>query len=282
MFFFLFCLFQITQAILVQYDAALLIVGYSRATEAEYAQLITEIKSLFSIRLGIFVSETSTDLQFSRQSLHSKGLVENGRVYLLGYTASAGFTVQNFAVNHLDEISGIILVGSSILPENRDRLTRMPVLTLSGDMDGIFKPMRAAEAYYHASKESWLHPVILLKGHNHAMLLSEGVPLAPIFINYDLHSSIPKSQSIVEAAKMISAFIMIHDETGLLPPAVIQHAKDYLADGLSSSQAVLKPLVDVLELEANPRLRNQCDSDNPSPHCPFYPMYPMVFCFFFK
>lgn len=47
-----------------------------------------------------------------------------------------------------------------------------------------------------------------------------------------------------------------------------------LQKALISTGTFLRPLIDALLLEGSYRLKPPCNSDHPSPHCPFYPAWP--------
>lgn len=47
-----------------------------------------------------------------------------------------------------------------------------------------------------------------------------------------------------------------------------------MKNALNATERFLKPLISSLLLEGSYRLKRPCDSDHPSPHCPFYPVYP--------
>lgn len=47
-----------------------------------------------------------------------------------------------------------------------------------------------------------------------------------------------------------------------------------MESALTSTEMFLRPLIESLLLEGSYLLKKPCDSDHPSPHCPFYPAYP--------
>ena len=165
-----------------------------------------------------------------------------------------------------------------MLSDYRSLKNKIPFLSINGDMDGLFKPLRSAEAYYHCIKSASnpaqalnTHPVILLQGHNHNSILQNPRNIRTTFAVRDLFQSIPREQAHEEITRLVVAFMGQHGSFDSV--RFSETIKQYALQ----SQRTLEPLVSILEFEANPRLKKPCDSDFPSPHCPYYPMYPMVF-----
>jgi hypothetical protein len=137
-------------------------------------------------------------------------------------------------------------------------------MTLNGDLDGLFKPMRSAEAYYHSikvfddSEEAIVNrPVVLLKDHNHQSLL-QGKAIPSYIRKWDLRSSLSKSEAQNQTAQLVSAFMSVHTTN-----KNSSEDKELIKAAVFASSQILEPLLELLELEANSRLREPCDSDMP-------------------
>jgi hypothetical protein len=163
----------------------------------------------------------------------------------------------------------VITFGSCLLPEFREEMHLVPLMCINGENDGIFRPLRSAESYYHIMKRSQNrtktllnHPVIYLEGLNHGSVLNTKFRSAE-----DLISPIGKLEGYTAISTLVGAFIE-RERSEEASNIIIQSATD--------SEARILPMVNLLYLEANIRLKHPCDSDRPSSHCPFYPMYPMV------
>lgn len=79
------------------------------------------------------------------------------KVYLAAHSLSGVF-MQDFARDNSDLVEGSILMGSVLLRNQReindDGKTNMkkfknPVLTLTGEKDGLLRSSRASESYWH-------------------------------------------------------------------------------------------------------------------------------------
>lgn len=75
-----------------------------------------------------------------------------------------------------------------------------------------------------------------------------------------------------QIARLIIAFISVHS---------LEEGDEGKLDGISelkkaliSTETFLKPLIKALLLEGSYRLKPPCDSDHPSPHCRYYPVWP--------
>ncbi len=169
--------------------------------------------------------------------------------------------------------AGIITFGSCIFPEFREELHLVPLMSINGENDGIFRPLRNAESYYHIMKSSrnrtkslLNHPVMYLEGLSHVSVLNSHSQ-RHIKAENDIASSLGKLEGYQLISTLVCAFISrgISEESSHI---ILQNAID--------SEKRLLPMLNLLYLEGNKRLKRPCDSDRPSSHCPFYPMYPMV------
>ena len=169
--------------------------------------------------------------------------------------------------------AGMISFGAYMFPEFRKDMNLIPLMSINGENDGVFRPMRNAESYFHIIQNSpnhtkafFDHPVIFLERMNHGSVLNSQLSRVNIF-EQDLPSVLPKSIAHAKISKLLSAFMereISHEAAAI----IFQNALE--------SEERLKPMVLLLEIEANTRLKRPCNSDNPSPHCPFYSMYPVV------
>ncbi len=145
-------------------------------------------------------------------------------------------------------------------------------MSVNGDMDGIYKPLRSAVSYFHAlgatARDPLIHPVLLLPGQNHLSIVSDPTSLF-FYKQKDLLETISHDQAHDTLAALVTAFIDVHSRLSPGTEAV-SRATSLIADHIDSSRRALKPMLSLLELEANEQLRRPCDSDIPSPHCPWY------------
>lgn len=164
------------------------------------------------------------------------------------------------------------MVGSTLLSQHRaQQQDATPFMSLNGDMDGIFKPLRSAVSYFHTTAthgDPLMHTVLMLPGLNHFSLISGIVPPS-LFKAKDLLQTLSEEQAHARLAALVSAFLTNHSHL-LVGTDVVDKARSLILNHISSSRRLIKPMVELLELEANHYLQKPCDSDTPSPHCPWY------------
>jgi hypothetical protein len=183
---------------------------------------------------------------------------------ITGHSFKGSYSAQEHAFGHPEMYKGLIVVGSSLQSRYRPFSGLFPMMTLNGDLDGLFKPMRSAEAYYHnikvfdSSEDAILNrPVVLLKDHNHQSLL-QGKAIPNYIRKWDLRSSLSKSEAQNQMAQLVSAFMSVHSES-----KDSSNDKELIKAAVFASSQILEPLLKLLELEANSRLREPCNSDTP-------------------
>ena len=195
------------------------------------------------------------------------------------HSYKSNYKSQKIVFQNHSRWAGFISFGSCLLPEYREMLYLIPFMCINGENDGIYRPLRSAESYYHHihrssnRSEALLNsPVMFLDGVNHAGILNSDF-IEGSMMRSDLASFISKLKIHDIIATLVAAFIN-RKTSDNAANMIIQNAID--------SEVKLKPMVELLEMEANVRLKRSCDSDHPSLHCPFYPMYPMVNASSFK
>jgi hypothetical protein len=86
----------------------------------------------------------------------------------------------------------------------------VPTLTISGELDGVVRLARLAEAHYtQSSLPAADFPVVVVAGMNHAALLgSAGLPAA--VSGTDLRAEISGAAAIKAVADSVAAFVQVH------------------------------------------------------------------------
>ena len=130
-----------------------------------------------------------------------------------------------------------------------------PILTLSGELDGLFRIMRVAEARYHSNKHGFHQPVIVISGANHMSFASGPVPLF-VRLN-DLKSEVDEAVAHKEIARATVAFMTAHNP--FLVHKLRLDARQVLQRVLKASDNFLAPLIESLLLEGSFHIKPACN-----------------------
>lgn len=162
--------------------------------------------------------------------------------------------------------AGQILYAANIVRQYQSDLSTYPVstLTIGGEKDGVLQITRMAEAYYFIENGNYSakFPLVILPGVSHAQF-SSGPPPQKV-----LEEDLKPEVTDAEAHRMIANVTIDYMRSVLEnQPALLSGYENY-------TNEILNPLVLSMEMEGSYLLQKPCDSDTPSPHCPFYPAYP--------
>jgi len=200
-------------------------------------------------------------------------------VFYAGHSLG-GAMLEMHAFDDHDNMTGVILMGSFIARKHRGEPGAsfpVPVLTLSGELDGLARVTRnGAEAYqtqigYAAAGSSAAtkavrdFPVVVMEGVSHMQYASGNPPtlvrerdLVPEVSNDDAHKTM---------AGFIAAFFALQSESS-------DPAAKKLADAVAASGKWLDPIIQSLHLEGFQNFKPPCQSDFPTnPTCQ-YPRWP--------
>lgn len=201
----------------------------------------------------------------------SKAGMKADRYVLMGHSLGA-VGCQLYLANTKRKFDALVLTGSSILRHYRNS-SLLPTLTLDGDLDGLLRLSRQAEAYFHQVEraggpedaKSLERPVVILQGLNHWSFSSGDLP--GNVRSHDLRaerSQLEGHQMIGEAVSDYLAFLF-GKSTG---------ARQRLVTAVQKTGVILKPLLEALKMEGYHHLQPPCNSDYPTnPTCQ-YPKYP--------
>jgi hypothetical protein len=251
---------------------ALVLLPGALAPPAAYADLAAQLQAAASgplyvavpaVPLNVALFGVRTAAGRALASLQRAGLPADAPLFLGGHSlgaAAAQHLISRRALGR--DVEAGVFLGSAANRELRGKLG-VPWLSLSGELDGIHRPARAAEALYHARDAE---AVVVLKGANHMQFTS--IESTLITSRYDLLPEAPGPDVRRSAAELVLAFINTRLSALALP------SKYKLARAADETRRLLQPLLDALVAEGNVFLKPQCNSDRPSPHCPFYPAWP--------
>lgn len=183
----------------------------------------------------------------SIQNLRKNGY-KGKKIFLAGHSLGGVFLPDQLTKEFEMEIAGMIFVGSF---EPRSGVpVDVPRLTVCGELDGLVRTSRIAEAYHQSSTETVtpneLHkPVVLVEGMNHFQFL-EG---KPHFMKQgrDLEPEISDQQALYEVSSTIVEFLDYHTLNQDNP--AMYDIQSSLASRVQSSGKHLKPILDAMKLE---------------------------------
>lgn len=170
-----------------------------------------------------------------------------------------GVMAQGYTESHADTIKAQVLMGSVLTREkhsiNADGTTQInydtPTMAVTGSKDGLMRISRVAESYWHSNininaAQSQIFPTVAFEGVSHAQFLS-GTP--PINVrNKDLVPDVTYEQAHQMTAE---AMVQFFDQ-------IIVGNKQSL--DMAASYAVLKPMVDALEMEGYYYTKPACNN----------------------
>lgn len=222
-----------------------------------------------------FVADTPEPVQFdSKLKSVYKAMQDQGmkatQTVVFAHSLGGVFTQQHLANARAEpKFDAAILYGSTLLRSYRNttKITA-PVLTVDGDLDGLLRVTRQAEAWFHQVRgTSPTHPptqpVVLLEGLNHWSVSSGPAPSN--VRAHDLPAEVSEAAGHTAIANVVGAYL------GALVGA---SGSAELEAALKSTADIVAPLVAAFTLEGNHRFNTPCDSDFPTnPTCD-YPKYP--------
>lgn len=260
-------------------EAALVMVQGAQIDAHMYLPLVAKIQQIANFYLWVGLPEFPLNtpipvgLIFNGQvdhvvnSLTSQGLKSTSPIFFYAHSLGA-ISMQDYVRSTQFPVGGQILAGANLLRKNRQGYT-VPTLSLNGDLDGLMRVTRTAEAFYHQIQNAvdpTLLPVVVLPGVNH-MQHASGQPPA-LVKSMDLRAEVTDDQAHQMMAEVISAFMTIR--TG--------GQSDTLSQAVKDSAVLLKPVIDSLVMESSTHLKTPCNSDHPNPTCgmgdTYYPAWP--------
>ena len=192
---------------------------------------------------------------------------------------SSTFQIQSNADDMASELpkpAGLVLLSSGILrkyrwPSPQALDPSLPVLTLAGDLDGLFRVFRLAESFWHQyviSKQrdtaAVLRPALVLRGANHMSMASGTVP--PFVALHDIPAELEPSAAHDQVAEYISTFVTAQVALG----EKAAKAKSRLSAWMEQQRSFFNPILGAMVMEGSYHLRPACNdlpADAPQQPC---------------
>ncbi|MFZ9594744.1 MAG: alpha/beta hydrolase [Bdellovibrionia bacterium] len=157
---------------------------------------------------------------------------------------------------------GMILLNSYTTRQNQFLLTQLPVLTLGGELDGLTRIGRLAEAYSRQIDRSRdlavaevRSPVIVIPGLNHHVFL-QGSP-SDFLMKRDFKSLLTADQANTQLAQVIGAFLDANLSSSPSSKKVLQEYR-------AVTETLVRPLIDAMWLEGSYHLLPPCTARVPN------------------
>ncbi|CAK9107012.1 Uncharacterized protein SCF082_LOCUS49830 [Durusdinium trenchii] len=258
-------------------DIALILIQGAKSPVLGYKPVLEAIQKASEDRIWAGAPQHLLDIaeiQFAQKVDDMlKRMTEAGmkadRFVLMGHSLGAvGCQLYLTGSGH-GKFDALILTGSTILRRYRNS-SLPPTLTLDGDLDGLLRVSRQAEAYFHqveraGAQETLDRPVVILEGLNH-WSFSSG-PLPSNVASHDLRAEV----STVEGHQLIGE--VVSDYLAATLGGSVS-GKSRMVQAVQRTGELLQPLLEALKMEGYRHLQPPCNSDYPTnPTCQ-YPKYP--------
>lgn len=180
--------------------------------------------------------------------------------FVAGHSAGAA-QIQTYCNDSSRGVTGQVLYAATLLSAYNNLSYPTPTLTVGGEKDGMTRITRLAEAAYVYRSAPAKFPVFAIKGASH-MSFASGAPPRMVRLR-DLRPEVNESVAHDAIARVTAGFIR-QQATGQAPD---DDDEDKRLRQESSS--LLAPMIDALLMEGSHHIQRPCNSDHPSPHCPW-------------
>jgi len=159
----------------------------------------------------------------------------------------------------------------------KNKIFPLPFIAINGELDGLHRLSRVAESMFKSfqspsaiNRYSVLNrPIsVVIKGLNHLQFANKATHPPYLVLRLDLRGETLAAHKDISV--VLWSFLCLHHKANCdkhLNNANIVHYVKQTYD-------LLSPFISAYILEASPRLFKHCNSDHPSPHCPYYAAWP--------
>ncbi|KAJ3299662.1 hypothetical protein HDV03_002828, partial [Kappamyces sp. JEL0829] len=197
-------------------------------------------------------------------------------MYIAGHSIGAA-AAQREVSDHPADYKAAVLFGASV--ERRFNSSfPIPVVAVNAELDGLQRISRVAEAFFnqfdrrlqtidHPSVQQ--HAIYIAPGMNH-MQFADGVNPPSEVKRLDLKADIATAQAHDMVSLVVSEFLCLQRSACLDR----SDSAAALVAKVQSTRTLLGPMIEAFRMEGSPNLFTPCNSDHPSPHCPYYAAWP--------
>jgi Alpha/beta hydrolase family len=264
--------------------AVLVLIQGAQIANNRYSMLSADIQAQAPFPLHVILPSFTLDIAIPNEKYVKRNIQNalqllpknlNAPIYISGHSLGAD-GAMNLA-NSSSTFKACIIFGASINRRFKNYFP-VPILTVNGELDGLHRISRVAESFFNMfDRKSGINPtsvsftpVVVIKGQNH-LQFADGTNPSVVVKNLDLKADISIEDAITKTAEIVVDFLCIHHQTpGCLPESSLSK----LTVKVQETREFLGPMIEAFRMEGSPRLFTPCNSDTPSPHCPFYPAWP--------
>ncbi|XP_067683462.1 uncharacterized protein [Haliotis asinina] len=243
-------------------EAALIIVPGAYVKGQQYIPLGQEIQRSSPLKLWVavlegFIGDLPNPIQLSGAvtdaiaQLRKSGMTSDN-VFLAGHSLGGVF-VGNYGKSHAKQLKGILLLASYITKGNPLSQYPVPVLTISGDLDGNTRITRIADSFQELQSDvaknanaMYRTPVVIMSGINHAQFASGTMPSGVVKV--DLPAEVSETTAHNVIAQHCNNFLVA---TLQQPATDVTKAKAALKQAYDATSRIMKPLLTIKILDIN-------------------------------
>eukprot|EP00808_Paulinella_micropora_P015800 g6951.t1 len=252
-------------------DACIIMTQGAGIEPSAYVSLMQGIQQTANLTLWVgipgFLKNYPEPLELNKvysritKALLQAGMPSSAAIIYAGHSLG-GVMVQSYVDKHVKEVRGQVLFGAYLTRawKQEQRFTYpLTTLTVGGELDGLTRVSRLAEAYYTQittsidPKEAAVQfPVVVLPGVTH-MQFASGEPTSAV-AKRDLQPEL----SYADAHAAIAATTAAYLET-LLVPELSQDSFLYLSQKVQDTKALVAPMIEALFMEGYHNFLPPCD-----------------------
>ena len=269
-------------------EMAVMLIQGASCVPGAYKPFVAALQAASPARLWVgvpeFIADTPEPVQFGSKvdeiygEMQGAGMNATFTAYL-AHSLGGVMSQIHLAGGGVPNVDALVLYGSTLLRSNRNSFP-YPVLTVDGDLDGLLRITRQAEAFYNqvtlphgadgAAAAAGAFPVVVHPGMTHWSIAS-GTPPSNV-VNNDLAPEVSEAAGHATLAKTVSTFLALRS-AAKGSAAAAAAAKDLGAE-VAATGALVKPLLDAMQLEGHHYLNTPCESDFPTNPTCGYPIWP--------
>ncbi|XP_071099229.1 uncharacterized protein [Haliotis cracherodii] len=246
-------------------EVALLIVPEVGLENTAYEELAAVLQFESGITLWVCLLDTKTDGPLTPDSLGEtvimgleeltvKGMnAEDAAIFVAGH-GRGGAMLATYVAEVPDFFSGIILMGTYLKPQMKASAFPVPIMTITGDLDGISRITSVAEAFRSMRDDVafdsdliYHSPLVIMDGFNHGVFSSGELPGNMQTLDIRPEGSIEDGQRLVTNC---TALFIAH--TMNAPAAFVKVAKIQFREAYEKAVFITKPILEVKEMTQNP------------------------------
>ncbi|KAJ3268551.1 hypothetical protein HDV01_002590 [Terramyces sp. JEL0728] len=260
--------------------AVLVFIQGAQIPSGSYVDTVRAIQDAANFPIHALLPEFLLDLALPIQSYMHSGIQNALKlapsdlpVYIAGHSLGAAAAMEE-ASAYPSLYKACIIYGASVNRKYEYNFP-IPILAVNAELDGLQRVSRVGEAFYNYFDRKRLdidattvakNPIVVVEGMSHIQY-ADGKRV-PVTVSYlDLKPDISTDQAHQQVAAASSYFLCLQQQT-------CDDASP-LVTLVQNTRRFLDPMLKAFAMEASPNLYTACNSDKPSPHCPYYPAWPL-------